>query len=354
VVFDFADIVTFTAVFELLFFIIFILFKSFKPYYNRILLIFFACQALGIVSWIFRKHHLQDEISNILLVFDLFWAPSLFLYAEALTKKREKPGIYFFYHALLFLIFLIYSLIQLVFTLPSPPISIIINTQVIVYNIAGLIILTQYHRKVKENFSKDESKIRSWVVFAIVGYALACFIPTITYYLGIYQVQSSMIKEVIAYFPFLVFYNILFFNAVGNPVIIHEIPKGERYQNSNLTDEQANKFLKKLDKVVESGKCYLEPELTLNSLSEMSEIPSRYLSQIINQYKQKSFYDYINGLRVEYACKELQADSNKTILEILYESGFNSKTSFNTSFKKHTRLTPSQFKEKTKKNSSDS
>ncbi|MFA6950922.1 MAG: helix-turn-helix domain-containing protein, partial [Lentimicrobiaceae bacterium] len=145
---------------------------------------------------------------------------------------------------------------------------------------------------------------------------------------------------------FLIFYNILFFNAIGNPVVINVIPTDERYIGSHLTQELAIEYLEKLDRIVEKEKCYLEPELTLDGLSQISGISGRYLSQILNQYKKKSFYDYINGLRTQYACELLTKEGRKSILEILYESGFNSKTSFNTSFKKHTGLTPSQYKTK--------
>jgi len=354
VTFDFADIVTFTSVFELLSFIIFIILKARKPYYNKVLVIFFAFQTLGIISWILRKYNIYPDISNILFVFELVWAPSLFLYAEALTKQRAKPGIYWFYHGIPFLFFLVYAMLRLAIELPSPPIDLVVSIQVIGYNLAGLYILVRYHRRVKENFSKDEADIRNWVAVVLLGYALACLIPPIAYYIGIYQNQTIMVKEVISFLPFLIFYNILFFNAIGNPVIIHEIPKEEKYLGSQLTNVTAKQYLEKLNQVVESERCYLEPELTLGGLSKISGISSRYLSQIINQHKNKSFYDYINGLRTDYACKLLVTDSKKTILEILFESGFNSKTSFNTAFKKHTGLTPSQYKTKNRKNGSDS
>ncbi len=60
---------------------------------------------------------------------------------------------------------------------------------------------------------------------------------------------------------------------------------------------------------------------------------------------QSNFYDYISKYRIEEA-KSILSDqsSNKTVLEILYEVGFNSKSSFNTAFKKYTGVTPSKFK----------
>jgi AraC-like DNA-binding protein len=342
--FDVADIVTITTVIELFFFIVFISFKSINPYPNKLLLIVFTSQMLGIIAFLLTKHHVAPDLGLVLKSFYLLWGPSLFIYVEALTRKREKFGRYLFFHSLPFNLFLIYSLAGMMFELPTVNINLFGATQVVVYCIAGLIILSQYHRKVKENFSRDESRIRNWAAVSLLGYIVACYTPVIFQISGFYYNQSEVFQEVIEFLPFLIFFNILFFNAIGNPVVINEIPKEEKYLGSNLTEENARSYMQKLDDIVEKGKYYLELELTLNNLAEVSGIPSRYLSQIINQYKQMSFYDYINGLRIEHACKLLTEDSKKTILEILYESGFNSKTSFNTSFKKHTGLTPSQFK----------
>lgn len=349
-IFDFADIITFTIVFELNFFILFIFFRSFKPYHNKILALVFLTQMLGIISWILHKHQLYTSLSIFLNVFTLLWAPSLFLYAEALTRKKNKTDIYTLLHAIPFLLFFLYTIARIIYKLPKISLSnIVFQAQVIIYDIAGIIILVRYHQKVKENFSNDESKTRNWVAIALIGYIISCFLPLILNLLGVIQSSSLVVKNVIEFLPFLIFFNVLFLNAIENPVLVHELPKEERYKGSSLTEKMAQEFLKKLEVLIDEKHCYLEPELTLGDLSNMSGIPSRYLSQIINQYKNKSFFDYINGLRVNYACNLLINDNKKTVLEILYESGFNSKTSFNTSFKKHTGLNPSEYKARFKK-----
>lgn len=342
--FDAADIVTISTIIELLFFIVFISLKSIKPFHNKILLLVFASQMLGITAYVLRKYQVAIDFALILKSFNLLWGPTLFLYVEALTRKREKYAKYLFFHSIPFILFFIYYSLKAIFNLPFVSTNLLGSTQVIAYCIAGLVVLSKYHKKVKENFSRDESRIRNWAVVSLIGYIAACITPIFFQLMGYYEQEPDVIKEVIQFLPFLIFFNILFFNAIGNPVVVNEIPKDEKYSGSNLTEDQAKSYLQKLDEVVEKGKYYLELELTLNNLAEVSGIPSRYLSQIINQYKQMSFYDYINGLRIEHACNLLATDSHKTILEILYESGFNSKTSFNTSFKKHTGLTPSQFK----------
>lgn len=91
---------------------------------------------------------------------------------------------------------------------------------------------------------------------------------------------------------------------------------------------------------------YLEPALTVQELASRMQMPVRELSVLINHHLNQHFFDFVNGYRIEKA-KELLKNSTKqdlNIQEILYEVGFNSKSSFNTAFKKHTNLTPTQYR----------
>ncbi|MNY70445.1 Melibiose operon regulatory protein [compost metagenome] len=75
-------------------------------------------------------------------------------------------------------------------------------------------------------------------------------------------------------------------------------------------------------------------------------VPVRELSVLINHQLGQHFYDFVNTYRIENA-KEILKDSSKskvTILEILYEVGFNSKSSFNSAFRKHTGNTPTEYR----------
>jgi len=96
---------------------------------------------------------------------------------------------------------------------------------------------------------------------------------------------------------------------------------------------------------METEKPYLEPKLTLSSLADELEISANHLSQVINQYEEKNFFDFVNSYRVE-EYKERATDpayQNFSILAIALDSGFNSKSSFNQVFKKFTGKTPSQY-----------
>lgn len=104
--------------------------------------------------------------------------------------------------------------------------------------------------------------------------------------------------------------------------------------------------LEKLRKHMDLASPYLEPALTIQDLANQLSIPVRELSVLINHHLDQHFFDFVNEYRIHKAM-ELLKDSSKqelTVLEILYKVGFNSKSSFNTAFKKQTDLTPTQYR----------
>ncbi len=119
-----------------------------------------------------------------------------------------------------------------------------------------------------------------------------------------------------------------------------------KYYKSTLTDEQAEQSLAQLLALMETQKLYLQGDLTLPAVAEALGLSTNNLSQIINDKLLQNFYDFVNAYRVE-AAKKLIADpanDNLTLLAIAYDAGFNSKSAFNSVFKKRCEMTPTQFK----------
>ena len=96
---------------------------------------------------------------------------------------------------------------------------------------------------------------------------------------------------------------------------------------------------------MEEEKPYLEYEISLQDISDHLSISSRNLSYVINKGFKKNYYAYINQYRLEHAKEELE-NSDKSIKEIMYDSGFSNKATFYATFKKDTGLTPHQFRKK--------
>ena len=149
----------------------------------------------------------------------------------------------------------------------------------------------------------------------------------------------------IVYSLFFVFFNIIYYYGFRQPEIFAGIDQKKPYSRSLLPEDKKTLYAEKLKRFVKNTKPYRQPALSLEDLASTLEIPSRYLSQIINESFGKSFYDYINGLRIdEFKVHKIESkDEKMTILEGLYAVGFNSKSSFNNAFKKHVGMTPTAF-----------
>jgi AraC-like DNA-binding protein len=115
---------------------------------------------------------------------------------------------------------------------------------------------------------------------------------------------------------------------------------------SKLKPEEKNLVKGKLIHCLESNKPYLKMSLKLSELAEMIGTPSYILSEVINSEFDKNYHDLINGYRIEEAKARLVDDQydHLTILAIANDVGFNSKSVFNTAFKKHTNMTPSEYR----------
>lgn len=149
----------------------------------------------------------------------------------------------------------------------------------------------------------------------------------------------------VSQYPILTF---LFINYVVYLILKNsEIFSGrKKYQHSRLDSKQMKIFKDKILHHFKIEKPYLDSSLTLVELAKKMTIPHRLLSQIINEAFHQNFYDFVNFYRVESSKQLLKNPSfnNKTVLEICYDVGFNSKSAFNKAFKKYTGITPSEFR----------
>ncbi|MFT6208638.1 MAG: AraC-like DNA-binding protein [Colwellia sp.] len=115
---------------------------------------------------------------------------------------------------------------------------------------------------------------------------------------------------------------------------------------SVIETEKYDAIVLRLRDYMQQSKPFLDPSLSVETLAERINLPSSELSLTINRIIGQHFFDFVNLYRINLAAEMLIANEQqpKTVLEILYEVGFNSKSSFNTAFKKHLLMTPSQYR----------
>ncbi len=120
-----------------------------------------------------------------------------------------------------------------------------------------------------------------------------------------------------------------------------------KYQKSSLSDENKEIILSKIRKEMEKNNYFTNNLASLTGLSKQINESSHHVSQVINEKLNKNFFELLAFYRVEYAKKLIREDKEikLTVEELAERVGYNSKSSFNSVFKKTTGMTPTQFKD---------
>jgi AraC-like DNA-binding protein len=157
-----------------------------------------------------------------------------------------------------------------------------------------------------------------------IGYCLATILISI---LGFYGIKQTQIFTS---------YNINSFNTA------------KRLPLPVVHDDAVAESVSLITKVMQSERPYLDPELTLKKLAELTRFSEFELSSLLNNEFQKNFFDFVNSYRIEEFKTQLTDPSNKnlTLLGVALNCGFNSKATFNRVFKNYTQLTPKAYKQK--------
>lgn len=172
----------------------------------------------------------------------------------------------------------------------------------------------------------------AWNTFYLTAIGVVCLIVSLGYH-GL--AQSKIL------YPAFLLDNYSGIDTFEEKTEITDIQK--KVKNNDLEMEKLEELLETL---MQDKKPYLNEELSLNSLSILLSTTDKKVSYLLNQYKEVSFYDYINGYRVEEVKLKMKDSlyDHYTLLGIAFECGFNSKSSFNRIFKKITKMSPSEYK----------
>jgi len=214
-----------------------------------------------------------------------------------------------------------------------------------IYGIFSLYILSKAREEICNISSLSVDRNLFYLKFVIIDLFVVFFLNTHTFipmprafWIGL-RIGTALNIFIIA--------NAIVYQGLRFPEIFHgEHSNRQKYEKNQLTEQEKDRYSKRLLEFMATQKPYLNPTLSLADLASQLKIPSYALSQVLNVVLKKNFYDFINHYRVEESKALLRSisDDGKSVLETLYASGFNSKSVFNAAFKKHTGITPRRFK----------
>lgn len=127
------------------------------------------------------------------------------------------------------------------------------------------------------------------------------------------------------------------------PDVVTREPDETKYRNSALTVDMATRLERKLRQAMTDNAMHQDPNLSLWSLSRHIGASPNYVSQTLNENIGESFFDFVNGYRIK-AAQALLRDTDQMVLQIAYDVGFNSRSSFYTAFSKVTGQTPIAYR----------
>ncbi len=307
----------------------------------------------------------------------LLSSPTLYLYVlsfkETITFRKAWP------HYLLFFVQLSLDL-QLYFTtidviprsnVPPPEIVSYPTTkfliflriaQMIFYFVISMRALNHYQKTIQHLYSETSRISLGWLRWLINGNVLLALVM-----IGFYPIVLNNPPL----FKFMLMFNVALltpyiyaatFKGLTQPTLwqlkpglshakveeeIREEEEVLERRKGAVSEERTAEIVMRATELMEQEKIFRTTDLTLQELATRIGVPAYQLSQAINDGMKKNFYDLVNGYRVEEAKRLLldPAIRNHKIISLAQDAGFNSKTTFNTVFKKFTGYSPTEFRE---------
>lgn len=234
--------------------------------------------------------------------------------------------------------------------------KILVSLSGIVYVLLSLWLLRKHKQAVRARFSQVEKINLAWLRYLIYGMGLV--------WLAVFYQNDQIIFSLVALFVMLLGYfgikQVGIFTesspstivdvefdreiAISKTTVPLQQPKG-RYLKSTLSTEAQRAIHEKLTQAMGEQKLFLNPELTITELANTLVVHPNHLSQVINSVESKTFYDFVNGKRIEEFKKIVALPENQkyTLLALAFECGFNSKTAFYRNFKNVTGQSPTLY-----------
>ena len=220
--------------------------------------------------------------------------------------------------------------------------------QVVAYFIAAIIILLKKFRALNQSVLRTDNELLIILRNTTLHFLMivAILLATKLYFGMESDIGGYLIATYVSFMIYSTSYMVLnrsdFFDTPGSffqfPVI--------KYQKSSLSEEVKEIILAKIIREMEGNSYYTNNLASLSGLAKQINESSHHVSQVINEKMNKSFFELLAFYRVEHAKKLIRDDKNAklTIEELAERVGYNSKSSFNSAFKKYSLKTPSEYR----------
>ncbi len=311
------------------------------------------CCSFIVGNYVWQYFVNYHKLIFIISQLSLLTAPLLYFYAKSLLDENFRFSGDDIIHLLPFITITCYITVVLILTkkfyIWRHPLDIVSNGffvfQNIFYCFLILQLLKSHELSVKKLFFNKKDLKYNWIRLLIIG-SFAIWIAKLhSFILGITSTGENWCTYTASasFLASFLFMTSIVYLSLKIPDIYSF---NKKYRYSPLSKKDKAKFKEKLLKHMDEEKLYLDSNLNLEILAQKLSTSTNHLSQIINEMFNQNFYDFVNQYRVKECINRLKDKNNsgKTLLHIAFECGFNTKATFNSAFKKFTRLTPKEFR----------
>lgn len=305
--------------------------KIFSNYFLSLLMLVLSIRIVKSVFFYFNPN-LSNIFIQIGLSACILIGPFLYLYLNPHTKDTKENGIK---HIVPYLTAITITGYFYPYVEHKPIWQMWIVKAIYFQWLVYIILSLQYMRPIIQKLKEKErlKKIDVWSLSIYLGVAIIWLAYNIAAY-------TSYIIGALS-FTF-VLYLIVLLLVFRNSNQSNFFQEKEKYKNKEIDAEMRSLIEQKLALIVEK-ELYLNPSFSLEDAAKELKVSRHLLSQYLNEILGKSFSNLIKEYRIEKAKRLLENEKNFTLESLGYESGFNSKSTFFTTFKKTTGLTPAEY-----------
>ncbi len=204
---------------------------------------------------------------------------------------------------------------------------------------------SSHRQQLMERFSEIEQRSVDWLRTMLIIWGAAWLMFAVEFSLGALGWRWFGSGKALPIFETIVL--AIFIQKALSQKVLKEsekaVPCSNQAKTALLSTEKMQKIAEKLKYAMTDDKLFLQENLSLNKLSESIAETENHISETFSQFLNTKFFQFVNGFRIKEAKKALH-NSDKLITTIAFDVGFNSKSTFNTAFKKEVGYTPSAFR----------
>ena len=202
-----------------------------------------------------------------------------------------------------------------------------------------------HRQQLMERFSEIEQSSLDWFRTVLVIWTVVWLMFAIEFSLnalGWFWIGSGVVLPVLEVIALAIFIQ----KALSQKTLEKSekgLPRASETRKALLNDDKMQLIASKLERAMNKDKLFLQDNLSLNKLSESISETENHISETLSQCLHTNFFQFVNGFRIEEAKRALR-ESDKQITSIAFDVGFNSKSTFNTAFKKIVGYSPSAYR----------